>query len=446
MSAARLVATLAVAIVPSAELLGQSVLVAPLVGPAESGTLVDLSIDCVVIRGDAGVSTIAAERLPRLGFANAQTPRRRATLNDADAGSADGRRRGVVRLVDGSRLPVKGVQTTPGGDRVEFEAVVGGATAPLAAPADLIRSIRLPGAAAGHDAAWRALSSQLPANDLIVTAPRSGGSLDYVEGFVEAINASTLTLVLEDESVEVPRSRVYGVVLAAEGGAAESEVAGGEVAESDQTTLPAGPRLTTIDGARLSVAAIELTPKQQVVIRTHAGLVISVPVAGVRSLDYSVGRLIPLGGLSPTRVTRSPLLGTPRGVADAPKPAVVRRDAAYWGGPLTLIDAAAPVTGRRVFEQGVAVRSGGDAAYRVPAGAKRFQAFAGVDPAAASSTVLRLVIEVDGSPVVDQLLDHATPPLLIDLPVDRSRSLRLIVERNRGLDATLHLGDARFIR
>lgn len=401
---------------------GAPVVVTPLGGQAVEGELVALDAERIILISPSGEQSFSARELPRL---ERRVPRRITESEDPSVGR--------VWLVAGSSLPISGVEVVGESGRVRLLLPPSAGVVPseLSLPLDALASIRLPGGPGGFDEAWSVIRGRQPTSDLIVTPPRGEGSLDYLEGFVESIDEEFVALLLDGQPVEAPLARVYGVVFAA-----------GEAPRQEFQ----GPRVTSLSGVALNAMSLDLSANGVLLVKTAEGLEVTLPASGLASVDYRCGRVTAIGELTPTRTEFEPQFGSPAGGGGDLVRAAYRVDQSYWGRTLRVYDPQNEISKSREFSTGLAVRAGAGLVYELERRFDRFQAMVGVDPDAVGRRELRLELIADGRVVFDERLRSQGEPATVDVPVDGVRELRLRVHRLRGLDASLHLGDARFIR
>lgn len=336
--------------------------------------------------------------------------------------------RAVVELHDGTRLAIESATLSeehlavrvPSLDRLDRSGEI---RLPLSAA----RSLRL-APASRFTTEWRELSDETNPQDRIVVLRNGGKAIRSVPCVIEQINAEEVRVRLGNDSLAVPRDKVYGVLFAS----------------PDER----GPAVTAfahfVSGDRLAVDRIVLRGEGTLELIGCCGETFRVPVTKVHRIDYSPSRVRWLAEAAVVSHRWRPAMGFPRGQAEEDRPRGWRRDTALDGEPLRVARGSAAAL---EFQRGVAIRSGASIEFEIPDGFTRLRATAGIDPrTAAVGTVLlqayaddRLVYEhtVDGSGAVQVLADLGN--------ADR---LRLVVGYGENLDFgdNLHLGAARLTK
>lgn len=268
--AAAVVACCLSAAVPAAEPVAGA---APLVrvqrgdGTATSGRL--LGIDAGQVRLASDAAGGAAVAVPVEGV-------RSLVREDA---AADGFHKILVTLVDGATLS---------GDEFAWD---GKGAAELVRPEGRIelpvarvRSVAvLPGAAAA--AAWQAAIPEGASSDLVVVGGEE--SHEFVECAITAVSPETVTVVLDEETIPVKRSKVIGMQwLRNDGGAT------------------AGRLAVSVAGGVLKGDRVEWSADGLVVDGE-----IRLPAALLTGVDYASGRTVGLAGLNAEKVSVEPWFG-----------------------------------------------------------------------------------------------------------------------------------------
>lgn len=390
------------------------VLVTPLGGEPVQGVLAECTPEGLTIEAGGELRQISADQLPVVRPV-AATASMLSTLA------------GRVWLTCGSSLPIAGVRTLDEDGGVELVLAGDEAQAgrTLVIPIDAVHAIRFPGRRPKDPEAWEALRRRTPMDDLVVAVGEDGATLDYVEGFIEAIGDETLTVILDNEPIDAPRRKVFGVVFANE----------------PITSAAEGPEVVLAGGARLHAAEVSLVD-DQVLVTTQSGVEVTARLASLAAIDYTLGRLTDLGDLTPVDVQLRPLLGMPAAIADGPGWPALRLNRGYWGGPLRLLGDEGEVSS---FDRGLALRSGAELSFAV-AGYKRLQGLVGVAASIPIGRAVRLRIDAAGEVLLDRTLTAGEPAARIDLDLSGAASIRVRVDRQAGPDSVLNLCQARLVR
>ncbi len=104
--------------------------------------------------------------------------------------------------------------------------------------------------------------------------------------------------------------------------------------------------------------------------------------------------------------------------------------------------------GGKTYAKGLALYSRTEMTYRLPAGAKKFTAFAGIDDCVRDVGGVRLEISADGKKLFDKSISGGDAPADIDLDVSGAKRLSILVDYGTGLDAGdyLDLAEARILK
>lgn len=245
-------------------------------------------------------------------------------------------------------------------------------------PIERVRSLAWRSVAAAGDppapAAWMASIPDSTGSDLLAVGRAGDGgdeAFEFVECAISAVSADTVTVVLDDETIPVKRSKVLGLHWLRDGDAADRR--GGIVVD--------------VVGGSVRAGRIEWSPEAMVVdgeIRLPADLLVAI--------DYAAGRSVSLTSL-PTE----------------------RADVEPWFGPLGKLDGLAEFFAPRTLpgdgewpRPGLVMRPRTVAVWRLPADGRRFRAV--VSPAAGRQAAGGAVVAVaiDDREVFRRQVDAAT--------------------------------------
>lgn len=245
-------------------------------------------------------------------------------------------------------------------------------------PIERVRSLAWrPIAAAGEPpapAAWMGSIPDSTGSDLLAVGRAGDGddeAFEFVECAISAVSAEAVTVVLDDETIPVKRSKVLGLHWLRDGDAADRR----------------GGLLVDVVGGSVRAGRIEWSPQAMVVdgeIRLPPDLLVAI--------DYAVGRSVSLTSL-PTE----------------------RADVEPWFGPLGKLDGLAEFFAPRTLpgdgewpRPGLVMRPRTVAVWRLPADGRRFRAV--VSPAAGRQAAGGAVVAVavDDREVFRRQVDAAT--------------------------------------
>lgn len=191
--------------------------------------------------------------------------------------------------------------------------------------------------------------------------------------------------------------------------------------------------LVLTSGARLTITEA-VTQDGRIIAKSQVGPEVRLLLGELIRLEIRSDQVIALGDLKPTNYEHTPYLGIRW-------PFTINRST-FENRPLKL--------GGDVFDFGIGMHSQSRLKYSIPVGAKRWEAWAGLDSDAGRLGNVRVQVLVDGRPVSGPIdFDGTTPPkrIVVNLPAD-AKELSLDVEFGAGGDTQDNFvwGDARFVR
>ncbi|MCA9073786.1 MAG: NPCBM/NEW2 domain-containing protein [Planctomycetaceae bacterium] len=266
-------------------------------------------------------------------------------------------------------------------------------------------------------AAWEAFLSRESQDDLIVI--RKGDALDHVAGVVSTISDDSIGLLLDGRAIDLPRSRVFGIIYASSEVPASSPLCVVEFTDSQ--------RLAAVD---MAFADDKLS------LTTSEGQVFSLATDAIKRIDFSLGKIMYLSQTEPASVkypTDHPLY----------LEAVwkYRRGQNSRGASLQL--------GGRQYDNGIWVHSGTVLRYRLGRQYRRFQSLMGIDEDLGDcAPQLGLVIRGDGRVLYEQDVKRTDEVRELDLDVSDVRELEIEVTSTdpNGICEHLDLVEARLIK
>jgi len=171
---------------------------------------------------------------------------------------------------------------------------------------------------------------------------RSGEALDYHKGVLRDVSPGTVEFVLDGELLPVKRAKVYGLIYYHPPG--------------DPLPEPLC-QVSDVGGSQWSVQTLKLA--DSLTWTTPGGLKRTQPVATIRQIDFSRGKVVFLSDLKPESVAFTPYFGA--GKATQPLLAkffALREDKNLQSGPLQL--------GSKQYGKGLAMHSQTKVVYRLP--------------------------------------------------------------------------------
>lgn len=384
--------------------------VVTLAGQRTAGTVAEVTGQAVTVADAAGVKTaVPAATIASVEFGPATPP---------PAGKFD-----ELELVDGSVLRVTQI-------KIKGKGVEAG---PLAPSAGSVPAVELPLGAVfwllrgadnpTHRAEWAKLVAGRGKRDLVVL--RSADGLNPLPGTVIEGTDTGDAIVFERE--DGARSNVR--LRQASGGIVFNQ-------PSRDVVPPTVCRVQDRAGNRLVAQAIAVVGNGLKVTTVAGAVVTYSDLAAVEKLDFRQGNVAYLSDLDGKfdypPAEADGLLGEQ--FAFAPK---VARDTAVFGGDIVL-------DGRK-FARGVSVPPDVAVSYPLNGNYREFRATVGIqDGPARVGWAVRLRVELDGRPVLDEIVKKSDKPRELAVNVKDAKELRLVVERTALFAGDqLNLADAR---
>lgn len=337
--------------------------------------------DGLSVRVELDNGTAHEGRLVEVGAANLQVadaegsvrpiPLERVRVVGRTDGPSAARGRVGLTLTDGTSLV--GDEFSWSGDTAVLEDSMGRAELPLGR----VRAVtwRTEGEAAATS--WLDAVPEGAASDLVVIGKADG--FEFVECAISAIGPDTVTVVLDEETIPVKRSKVIGLRWLR-----------GDAA-------PPGRTVVDVAGGSLRADTVAWSPTGLLLDADAADRRTLVPAEALRRIDYAAGRTMLLAAVAPERLDVEPFFG-----------ALGRIDG------LAASFAPHPVAGdARHAKPGLVVRPRTVAVWRIPPGARRFRTavsrHSGAGPA-------QVTITIDDRRVFEQLVSGEEPvPVALDI-------------------------------
>ncbi|MCA9269444.1 MAG: NPCBM/NEW2 domain-containing protein, partial [Planctomycetales bacterium] len=276
---------------------------------------------------------------------------------------------------------------------------------------------------------WNSIVASRPKGDAVVV--RKGGDgkpivLDFLEGAVRDVSSASIQFDFEGDTLQINRSRVRveGIVYyepaqrAPPQAVCQVEDAGGDLWRATRLS---------IDGDALS-------------LETPTGLSHSVPLARVRTMDFSLGKIVYLSDLAAIKESWQPFVAVGAPSPETRRLFQIRRDEGLGGGPLAL--------GETQFRKGLAMHSRSEITFRLPGSFSRFVATCGIDTRLKRPGNVRLEVRGDDKVLLDREISAESGAAALDVDISGSGRLTILVDYGQGLDIgdQLIMGGARVIR
>ena len=306
-----------------------------------------------------------------------------------------------------------------------------------------VRAILLAPANPEWDEEWQAFLQRDNQDDLLILKKRDGTGLDFYGGVISAASADNVDFVLDGDTVPVPRTRIYGLIFAAQ-----------------KTVAKGTTTLQLFDGSEINTQRLAMNA-DALKVETSWNQTLTISLAAIHNIDFSSGRFHYLSDLDPVKET---YMGThPKGSPleellksddvlgkEALKLWKLHRDKIPMGpfGPL-------PLTLKgKTYKKGVWLFPKCRIDYALDGQYSTFQTIAGVDDEVASNcsspdnpSKVQLTILADGDEAWKQLIEAPADPVTINLDVSKIRTLSILVDFGDDDSACdfLDLADARLL-
>jgi hypothetical protein len=385
-------------------LLMAAVLAAPqfevqtLSGETAKGSLAAITRDSLALQTESGERSFAVKDL--LSASAVATP------------PANARAAVLAELIDGTRIPAESVQSAGGTVTLKRSG-----EHTLQVPVKQLRWIRTfapDESNAQWDGTWADLISGDAAGDVLVV--RNKGNLVATDGVVGDISAESVAFTLDENKLDVKRTKVEGIIFAK---TAHDDLPEAICAVGDST------------GAHWQVKEIHLQG-EQVQLTTPAGIEFAVPLSSVSKLDFSQGKLVYLSDLETESFEYQPFFSL-----TAPLDAIsgfyrLRRDVGLEKQPLELDGT--------VYRKGLAMHSRSKAVYRLPGKFRTFKAIVGIDDHVRNvgGDVL-LEISGDGKSLWKGNVRGGEGAQSLELDVNGVKRLEILADYGAGEDVADHL-------
>lgn len=326
-----------------------------------------------------------------------------------------------VGMVDGTRLRGASIAVAGGQATVALPGLDA-----LRVPVASVANFRLGAGGGPLEAAWSALTERELKRDLLVV--QKGDVLDHLEGQVGTIDDKTIRFLLDGDEIPVNRARVYGVVYAR------------RPPEGMQTAC----RVELAGGDVLSAKSVAWSDKGLETVLASGGT-LTVPAAGLKSLDFSAGKVRWLSQMEPRQLDYTFFFDdeADRWVKQ------MRKDRNQDGGPIRL--------GRKEYRRGLWLHSRTLVRYRLGTEYRRFQAVMGIEESDENvarhgdvKVTIAVIMPGDERKVLLEADVKGTDkqPRVLDLDVSGARDLEILVDFGGNDDVADHLalGDAKVLK
>ena len=400
-----------------AALLPTDVQLTRLDGNTQTGELQQISATDVILQLNDGPQTVPLAQV--LSIVSSRT--------DSAADSTAG----MILLRDDSRIIAQDIRKDATG--VSGIAAIG----PVSIPAAQVLAVRLQPDTEQYRDQWRTFRERDTEKDLLVVLKRDRSGLDFLAGVVSDISSEQLSFLLDGDSVEVPLSRVYGVVFGRN--------------EPKGTSPRSAVRVDTYNGdllvGRSIVAADGIWT-----LETMWGSRLQGRFDQLQSIDLSSGQFVMLAdhqplveeffGADPSGSVTAVILGADE-IAFPEEEQLFRprRNQNQAGQPLRMR--------QREYRSGLGLHSRTQISWPLDREFESLQAVIGIDDEVAFAmegrNTVRLVVKADQNIVLDTLIAGRDEPRSLTIPLAGASTLTVLVDYGDGnsLCDWLDLADAR---
>lgn len=340
-----------------------------------------------------------------------------------------------VLLGDGSVIPAGDCEVQ--GEQIRILEPIGAAKAQPEwnLPVNAVNSLRFDLSETGQDEVWRQLTQRARTSDMLVVHKKSSGTLDFVEGVVKQVTAEAVTIELDEEPMEVPRKKAFGIVFY----------------RRDPEQLPTTSMKLRGPHRLLLVARDVRLGDDVVAIDLLGGATLQLQPESLAGLEFTHDSLRYLVDLKPDEVSVrwQPFFKLPADSNLLVQWGKPRVNESFHGGPLRLVLQQADMQPTiREFERGIAMRSRSEATYQLPSEYRALEALVGMDPAAHADADALLIIEADGQSLGEWRLARNEAAKSIDVDISGKRTLRLLVDYGSGTDSgdVVHICEPRLVK
>ena len=245
-------------------------------------------------------------------------------------------------------------------------------------------------------------------------------TLDCHKGVLHDVTESSVSFDLGGEVIPVKRAKVYGFVY-----------------RHSAAAEPARAVCEITDAAGSKWAARKVSLADRLQWTTCTGLNMSAPLEEVAEIDFSGGKVSYLSDLKPLSSVWTPYFAGDKPLPEVARFYAPRLDRGFESPGLRL--------GGKPYPKGLDLSCRTEISYRLPAGARRFDAVAGIDDAFRPAGRARLMIRGDGKVLFDAEFSGGDAPRPVQLDLTGVRRLTVVADFCGSLQAggRLVLGNAR---
>lgn len=386
-------------------------------GRSLTGVVATATSKAIVLESEGEPSTIPLDSVLNIRFGSSAT-----SSSNSNSNSMQADQQAAIQLKDGSVLAVESIASTA--DTLSL-------TSPLMKEVQLsrsdVRAIRFQPMQKEFELQWDGFIGRSDQKDLLVIQKRNSDGLDFLTGNVSAISETEVSFLLDGDEIPVPRTRVFGLVLA-------------ELAESN---LNGTTTLRTVDGQTIMIRSMEFA-EGQFQIETSWKQSLSLPQDAVQEIDFSSGRLNYLSDLTPITEEYFGLdpIGQEWGTLFDDDRKTRTGLSSQWkmSTDQFMNNGRPPLTLRsKTYAKGLCLFPNAKVEYALDRKYSQFKAIVGVDddvafqqPRNGQQTMVELRVEADGEILFQQLISAIADPIELNLDVTDRNTLSIFVDFGDG--------------
>ena len=255
---------------------------------------------------------------------------------------------------------------------------------------------------------WRKITATKRESDALVVSRDQ--KLQMVDGVLGDVAPESVTFTVGERTADVKRERLAAILFYR------------RIADEIE---PANFVFGLADGSRIHARQLSVD-EQRVSVVSSAGAKFEIDPNIISDIDFQEGRSVWLSDLDPASNDWEPLLTNSSVQGKLKQFSRARLDKSFGGKDLSILvfDEESDSRARREFAKGFSIKGGGKLSFLLARQYRQLTGSIGFDPDANSTGIVKLVIQVDGSNRVEQVLDASKMrgpfPIEVDL-VDASR-------------------------
>lgn len=298
----------------------------------------------------------------------------------------------------------------------------------------LIDSVRLVSGDVKLQEQWATISDAKRESDALVV--NRNQKLQMVDGLIGNVAEDSVTFTVGERTAEVKLERIVGLFFYR------------RYSESLQSTNFV---VRLVDGSRVRSRSLEVDGSR-IEVSSTCGAKLEFEPQALATIDFQEGRAIWLTDLDPSGNSWTPLLASSNVIDKLKQFSVARIDKSYRGNRLALLlkNEKSDSLVRREFSRGFAIKGGGKLSFVLAKQYRRLTGLIGFDPDANSTGVVKLVVQVDGTSQLEQILEASEMDQPFELDIDVENASRVVFDvryhDRRSVGDILHAVDMKLHR